>query len=86
VLATSEKYASAALVIDPYFYKGQRSQILARVAVINEKGRRVRQIVRVRAADGTGTVTSCDKPRERIVPKFDGLEPEPKVPEKKGKS
>jgi len=77
VLASDKKHAGATIIIEPYFYKGQQSQVAARVAATNDKGRQVRQLLRLGANDGIAKTYQCDLPLERIQPKFDSLEPGP---------
>lgn len=83
-LLNGADYPGAVLVISPYFYQGKRSQVIGRTVAVSTKGRRVRQLLRLGSMDGICRLTNCDKPKRRVIPKFDELGPVPEPVEKKG--
>jgi len=85
VLASSEQHPGARVVVDPYFYKGYQTQVIGRLATTNDKGKAIRQLLKIAAATGYATVQACDVQKERVVPKFDELakDPDPKTKGKK---
>jgi len=87
VIASSKDNPGVVITLEPYFYKGYRSQIVARTTTHSAKGKRLRQLLRLQGEDGVCKTELCDKKKKlvRITPKFDTLTPTQKETEQQGK-
>jgi len=77
-IATSKEFQNAVLVIEPFFYSGQGTQIAAQVETKGKGGRKVKQVVRISSSTGKMTAENFDKKPKRIDPSFDRPAPQPK--------
>lgn len=72
-IVSSADHPGAKLVVTPYFYRGQRSALLARTEVIGAKGKEVKQLLRVSATAGNVICEAVEAVPTPIVPKFDKM-------------
>jgi hypothetical protein len=70
-IATSKDHPGATLLIEPYFYRGAYSQILARTVTRGKKGKETKNTLRVAAQTGKITSELSATSQSKIVPKFD---------------
>ena len=71
VVATSKDHPEALLIVEPFFYKGSYSQVLARTTTIGKKGKEMRNALRVAAQTGKITAELATVIPAKVVPKFD---------------
>jgi hypothetical protein len=71
IIATSKDHQGALLIIEPFFYKGTYSQILARTRTLGKKGKEMSNALRVAAQTGKITSELATALPAKIVPKFD---------------
>jgi hypothetical protein len=78
VIASSKDHPQALLVVEPFFYKGAYSQILARTLTVGKKGKEARNALRVASLTGKITAETATALPAKIVPKFDTQARDPK--------
>jgi hypothetical protein len=75
-LTTSFKEAGAYLMVEPFFYKGVRTQVIGRASTNSIRGRTVKHTIRSYGGNGKIIIEQEDtsgKPKKRIIPGFDRI-------------